>query len=90
MLSAAAPSHKPDRPIAMPSASPSRLNHTPPPEDVPRAITPEPEEPEETTVYLWRSPQEPGESLVITQVFCALIPSKPGRIGSLRKKSRER
>ncbi|KAH9016014.1 hypothetical protein EDB85DRAFT_2156270 [Lactarius pseudohatsudake] len=37
-------------PISMPVvASLSRLNRTPPPEDVPRAITPEPEEPEENT-----------------------------------------
>ncbi len=74
----------------MPLASPSRLNHTPTPEDVPRAVTPEPEEPEERTVYLWRSPREPGESLVVTRMFCVLILSKSGHTGSLRKKSRER
>ncbi|KAH9009203.1 hypothetical protein EDB83DRAFT_2531320 [Lactarius deliciosus] len=44
-------------PIAMPVASPSRLNCTPPPEDVARAVTPDPEEPEESTVYPQSSPQ---------------------------------
>ncbi|KAH9033066.1 hypothetical protein EDB85DRAFT_2145105 [Lactarius pseudohatsudake] len=40
-------------PISMPVvASLSRLNRTPPPEDVPRAITPEPEEPEEKHIML--------------------------------------
>ncbi|KAI9437480.1 hypothetical protein H4582DRAFT_2057849 [Lactarius indigo] len=46
-------------PIAMPVASPSRLNCTPPPEDVPRAVTPEPEEPEESTLYPRSSFQGP-------------------------------
>ncbi|KAH9022619.1 hypothetical protein EDB85DRAFT_1895147 [Lactarius pseudohatsudake] len=59
VVSATAPSHKPDRPIAMPVASPSRLNRTPPPEDVARAITPDPAEPEESTVYPQSSPQGP-------------------------------
>ncbi|KAH9033428.1 hypothetical protein EDB85DRAFT_2145022 [Lactarius pseudohatsudake] len=44
-------------PISMPVASPSRLNRTPPPEDVPRAITPESEEPEENTAYSRSWPQ---------------------------------
>ncbi|KAH9083974.1 hypothetical protein EDB83DRAFT_2512287 [Lactarius deliciosus] len=44
-------------PIAMPVASPSRLNRTSPPEDVARAVTPDPEEPEESTVYPQSSPQ---------------------------------
>ncbi|KAI9430618.1 hypothetical protein H4582DRAFT_2063633 [Lactarius indigo] len=44
-------------PISMPVASPSRLNRTPPPEDVYRAITPEPAEPEENTAYSRVSPQ---------------------------------
>ncbi|KAH9016693.1 hypothetical protein EDB85DRAFT_1898001 [Lactarius pseudohatsudake] len=46
-------------PIAMPVASPNPLNRTPPPEDVARAVTPDPEEPEESTVYPQSSPQGP-------------------------------
>src|ERR1700761_49297 len=59
-----------DRPISMPVAIPSRLNHTPPPEDVPRALTPGLEEPDESTVHPRSSPQEPGESVVLECFVC--------------------
>ena len=58
------------RPIAMPVALPSCLNHTPPPEDVPRTLMPEPEEPDKSTVHSRGSPQEPGESLVLKCFMC--------------------
>ena len=54
----------------MPVALPSRLNHTPPPEDMPRALTPGPEEPDESTVHPRGSPQELGESLVLKSFMC--------------------
>ncbi|KAF8268044.1 hypothetical protein EI94DRAFT_1700558 [Lactarius quietus] len=46
------------RPIAIPVASSSCLNHTPPPEDIPRTLMPDPEEPNRSTVYPWSSSQE--------------------------------
>ncbi|KAF8263029.1 hypothetical protein EI94DRAFT_1879950 [Lactarius quietus] len=39
------------KPIAIPVASSSRLNRTPPPEDIPHTLTPDPEEPDGSTVY---------------------------------------
>ena len=52
------------KPAVMPQAVASSTirNHTPPPEDVPRSITPEPEELEGTTVTSSSLPLGPGES----------------------------
>ena len=46
----------------MPVALSHRLSYTPPPEDIPRALTPDVEGPDGSTVYPQSlSPQEPGE-----------------------------
>jgi hypothetical protein len=58
-----------DRLITMPAALPSRLNRTPPPEDIPYslppedipcAVTPDLEGPNRSTIYPRSSSQEPG------------------------------
>ena len=50
-----------DRPIAMQVALSSHLNCTPPPEDIPRTLTPDLEGPDVSTIYPRSSSQEPGE-----------------------------
>jgi hypothetical protein len=58
-----------DRGMVVGPVGPSR--RTPPPEDLPRAVSPEPAEHEESTDFPWCLREGPGEFSVSTEPLCA-------------------